>query len=171
MPQANLRIGLYLLAGIVHPNISSGVYDRMERTKPMGQVAHSLFGHIPARSRLKSRKYLLTLVKLLYSPPKAVRCNVRGDQGTSCAYEWAAPMKNQLRGMTDSALDTLAGSKEQRKKWSYFNGDTACACGMTTENTAHILRCSLLSHHCTLADLLKFNDIGKECADQYKRKV
>ena len=39
-----------------------------------------------------------------------------------------------------------------------------------TENTPHILRCSLLSHHCTLDDLLKFNDIGNECSEKYKMK-
>ena len=50
------------------------------------------------------------------------------------------------------------GSKEQRKKWEYFNGDI-CACGLDEENTAHMLRCSLLTHPCTLDDLLKFNDI------------
>ena len=48
-------------------------------------------------------------------------------------------------------------SKEQRKKWGYFNEDTTCACGMPIENTPHMLRCSLLSHHCTLDDLKEMN--------------
>ena len=61
-------------------------------------------------------------------------------------------------------------SKEQRKKWGYFNGGT-CACGMDAENTAHMLRCSLLTHPCTLDDLLKFNDIGYQCTEQCKQKV
>ena len=38
-------------------------------------------------------------------------------------------------------------------------------------NTAHMLQCSFLSHHCTLDDLLKFNDIGKECVEQWKKRV
>ena len=38
--------------------------------------------------------------------------------------------------------------------------------GMATENTGHMVRCSFFSHHCALDDLLKFNDIGKECAEQ-----
>ena len=57
-------------------------------------------------------------------------------------------------------------NKEQRKKWGYFNGDTPCACGLATENTAHMLRCSLVSYHCTLDDLLKINYIGKEGDEQ-----
>ena len=34
-----------------------------------------------------------------------------------------------------------------------------------------MLRCSLLTHPCTLDDLLKFNDIGYKCTEQWKRKV
>ena len=49
-------------------------------------------------------------------------------------------------------------SKEKGKMRNYFNGDT-CVCGMAAQNTEHMLRCSLLSHSCTLDDLLKFNDI------------
>ena len=56
--------------------------------------------------------------------------------------------------------------KEQRNKLGYLNGDITCACGLATENIAHMLQCSLLAHHCTMDDLLKFNDIGKECAEQ-----
>ena len=29
-------------------------------------------------------------------------------------------------------------SKEQRKKWGYFNGDTTCECGLATETTSHM---------------------------------
>ena len=39
------------------------------------------------------------------------------------------------------------------------------------EKTAHILRCSLLSHPCTLDALLQLNEIGYECTEQWKRKV
>ena len=57
----------------------------------------------------------------------------------------------------------MVGSNEESAKgydspwvsW-YFNGDTTCAWGMDTVNTAH----------CTMGDILKFNDIGKECAEK-----
>ena len=58
-------------------------------------------------------------------------------------------------------------SKEQRKKWGYFNGDTTCVCGLNEKNTVHMLQCSLLTHPCTLDDLLKFNDIGYKCTEQW----
>ena len=45
---------LYLFAEIAHPDIMRDVCARMERTKSMEQETHFPFGHIPARSRLKS---------------------------------------------------------------------------------------------------------------------
>ena len=44
-------------------------------------------------------------------------------------------------------------------------------CGMDAENMAHMLQCSLLTHPCTLDDLIKFNDIGYQCTKQCMRKV
>ena len=66
---------LYLVAGFAPPDIRKGVCAIMERAKQMEQETHSLFGHIPARSRLKSRKDFLTSVKPSYFPAKVVRCN------------------------------------------------------------------------------------------------
>ena len=62
-------------------------------------------------------------------------------------------------------------SKEQRKKWGYFNGDTTCECGLATENTSHMLQCSLLAHPCTLDDLLEFNDTAPACTERWKKIV
>ena len=66
---------LYLLARVAPPDIRRDVCARMERTKQMEQETHSLFGHILARSRLKSKKDFLTSVKPSYFPAKGVRCN------------------------------------------------------------------------------------------------
>ena len=62
-------------------------------------------------------------------------------------------------------------SKEQRKKWKYYDGDTTCVCGLATEITAHLLQCSLLIRPCTLDDLLEFNDTGREWAERWKKTV
>ena len=127
----------------------------MEQTKQMEQETHFLFGHISARSRLKSRKDFLTSVKPSYFPAKVVRCN-----------KW------QRRSRDKSRLGMVNLNEGQMKKWGYFNGDTICACGLDEENTAHImLQCSRLTHPLTLDDLLKFNDIGYKCTEQWKRKV
>ena len=51
---------LYLLVGISPPEIRRSVCARVERTKQVERETHSLFGHTPARRRLKSRRSFLT---------------------------------------------------------------------------------------------------------------
>ena len=60
------------------PNTRRDVYARIERTKQMEQETHSLFGHIPVKSHLKSRKDFLTSVKSSYFPPKATAEDIKG---------------------------------------------------------------------------------------------
>ena len=52
-------------------------------------------------------------------------------------------------------------SKEQSQRWRYYEGDTTCECGLATENTAHMMQCTLLAQPCSLDDLNKFNDTAK----------
>ena len=109
-----------MLVGIVPPNIRSDVYARMVRTKQMEQEAHSMFSYIPARSCLKSRKDLMASV----NPSCLVGSNEESDKGYNSPWlTWLC--QNRLRtGYTCS--------KEQRKKWGSFNGDTTFACVMAT---------------------------------------
>ena len=110
-------------------------------------------------------------VKPSYFPPKVVRCN-----------EWQRRTRNKLCLDMPNLREELASgydspwltwrclnllwsgytcSQEQRKKWGYYEGDTTCACSLDPENTADMLRCSLLPHPCTLDDLIKFNDLER----------
>ena len=66
---------LYLLAGISPPEIRRSVCARVERTKQVERETHSLFGHTPARRRLKSRRSFLTRVQPVHFPAKVVRVN------------------------------------------------------------------------------------------------
>ena len=63
---------LALKFSILSPNSRRDAYDRMERTKQMKLDTHSLYGHIPVRSRLMSRKDFMTSAKPSYFPRKAV---------------------------------------------------------------------------------------------------
>ena len=58
-----------------------------------------------------------------------------------------------------------------KKKWKLYTGDTTCACGKAEETAAHMLQCSQLAHPCSLGDLIMFNDVGKQCAELWKRMV
>ena len=66
---------LYLLAVIAPPEIRRSVCARVERTKQVERETHSLFGHTPARRRLKSRRSFLTSVQPVHFPAKVVRVN------------------------------------------------------------------------------------------------
>ena len=60
-------------------------------------------------------------------------------------------------------IDTgVTSSKEQRKRWKYFNGDTTCEPGQAPETAKHMLQCPLIVHPCTMDSLLKFNDLPED---------
>ena len=113
MPQANIVEDLYLLAGIAPPDIRRDVCARMERTKQMEEETHSLFGHITAKSRLKSRKDFLTSVKPSYFPAKVARCN-----------EWQRRSRDKSRlGMVNLNEETDKGYKSpgsQTPNWIHL---------------------------------------------------
>ena len=66
---------LNLLTGISPPEIRRSVCARVERTKQVERATHSLFGHTPARSRIKSRRSFLTSVQPVHFLAKVVRVN------------------------------------------------------------------------------------------------
>ena len=61
---------LYLLAGIAPPEIRRSVCARVERTKQVERETHSLFGHTPARRRLKSEEASLQVFNQFISQQK-----------------------------------------------------------------------------------------------------
>ena len=170
---------LYLLAGIAPPEIRRSVCARVERTKQVERETHSLFGHTPARRRLKSRRSFLTSVQPVHFPAKVVRVNEWKRRLEEKAHVGLVNLYEDLATGHDSpwlnwrCLNRLRTgytcSKEQRKKWGYFNGDTTCECGLATENTSHMLQCTLLAHPCTLDDLLEFNDTAQACIERWKK--
>ena len=66
---------LYLLAGIVPPDIRRDVCARVEKTKQETNEAHSLYGQNPVERTLKSRNCFLRSVKPADFPPKVIRCS------------------------------------------------------------------------------------------------
>ena len=170
---------LYLLAGIAPSEIRRSVCARVERTKQVERETHSLFGHTPARRRLKSRRSFLTSVQPVHFPAKVVRVNEWKRRLEEKAHAGLVNLYEDLATGHDSpwlnwrCLNRLRTgytcSKEQRKKWGYFNGDTTCECGLATENTSHMLQCTLLAHPCTMDDLLEFNDTAQACIERWKK--
>ena len=167
--------------GIAPPEIRRSVCARVERTKQVERETHSLFGHTPARRRLKSRRSFLTSVQPLNFPAKVVRVNEWKRRLEEKAHAGLVNLYEDLATGHDSpwlnwrCMNRLRTgytcSKEQRKKWGYINGDTTCECGLATENTSHMLQCTLLAHPCTLDELLEFNDTAQACIERWKKIV
>ena len=128
-------------------------------------VAHSLYyDQNPTESRLKSRSCFLNSARHADLYPNVISCN-----------EWQYRLKTKTHSCSANLTESLAGghtsqwttwrclnrlrrgvtcSKEQRKKWGY----TTCDCGVSSENTKHMLECPPLADFCSLDDLLQFNE-------------
>ena len=66
---------LYLLAGIAPPDTRRDACARVEKKKQESNVAHSLYGHNPTESRLKSGSCFLSSVRPADFHPNVIRCN------------------------------------------------------------------------------------------------
>ena len=148
--------------------------------------------HLPYPERLRLLK-LLTLVYMQMRedrissvrpadfPAKVIRCSEWQHRQNLSPHNCAVNLDESLaKGHTSpwaawrclNRLRTgVACSKEQRKRWKYFNGDTTCECGQAPETTKHMLQCPLLAHPCTLDDLQKFNENARKCVDKWKNAV
>ena len=171
---------LYLLAGIAPPDIRRDVCARVEKKKQETKAAHSLHGQVPAERRLKGECFLSS-VRPADFPAKVIRCSEWQHRQNLSPHNCAVNLDESLaKGHTSpwaawrclNRLRTgVACSKEQRKRWKYFNGDTTCECGQAPETTKHMLQCPLLAHPCTLDDLQKFNENARKCVDKWKNAV
>ena len=136
-----------------------------------------MHGHVPAKSRLKSRKSFLNAVE----PDKAayVREILRkerlanhptplstfvGDKeelppGADASWtEWRS--LNRLRS-------GIGRSKVTLKEWGYLEDDVTCQCCSEPQTLNHFLRCPLLEKECTSQDLAKFNDCARGCVQHW----
>ena len=162
---------LYLLAGIAPPDIRRYVCARVEKTKQETSEVHSLYGQNQAERRLESRNCFLRSVKPADFPPKVIRCSAWLRRLQAIPHRATVNIDESLAKGFDRPWTTwrclnrlrtgFTCSKEQRQSWRYYEGDTTYDCGLATENTAHMMQCTLLAQLCSLDDLNKFNDTTK----------
>ena len=144
--------------------------------KDQTNEAHSLYGQNPAERRIKSRNCFLRSVKLADFPPKMIRCSACLRRLQAIPHRAESLAKGFDRPWTTwRSLNRLRTgftcSKEQRQRWRYYEGDTTCESGLATENTAHMMQCTLLAQPCSLDDLNKFYDSAKKCVVRWKTLV
>ena len=172
---------MYLLVGIAPPDIRRDVCARVEKTKQETNEAHSLYGQNPAERRLESRNCFLHSVKPADFPPKVIRCSAWLRRLQAIPHRATVNIDESLAKGFDRPWTTwrclnrlrtgFTCSKKQRQRWRYYEGDTTCECGLATENTAHMMKCTLLEQPCSLDDLNKFNDTAKKCVGRWKSLV
>ena len=131
---------LYLLEGIAPPEIRRSVCARVERTKQVERAIHSLFGHTPGRSRLKSRRSFLTSVQTVHFP-----ANVRVN-------EWKRRLEEKAHVCLVNLYEDLAtGHDSHWLNWRCLNrlstGYTCCKeqrknCDIPTRHYMGMRACS-----------------------------
>ena len=114
-------------------------------------------------------------------PPKVIRCSAWLRRLQAIPHRATVNIDESLAKGFDRPWTTwrclnrlrtgFTCSKEQRQRWRYYEGDTTCECGLATENTAHMMQCTLLEQPCSLDDLNKFNDTAKKCVERWKTLV
>ena len=145
--------------------------------------AHSLYGQNPAERRLESRTCFLRSVKPADFPPKVIRCSAWLRRLQAIPHRAIVNIDESLAKGFDRPWTTwrclnrlrigFTCTKEHRtiQRLRYYEGDTICECGLATENTAHMMQCTLLAQPCSLDDLNKFSDTAKKCVEKWKTLV
>ena len=147
---------IYMLAGIAQPDIRRDICARVDKKKQESNVSHSLYGQKPTECHLKSRSCFLSSVSPADFHPNVIRCNEwqrrLNTQPHSCSANLTESLArvHTIQWTTWKCLNRLCTSvtcsKEQRKTWGYYEGDTTCDCGVSSENTTYVG----MSPHCTL---------------------
>ncbi|KAJ4925239.1 hypothetical protein JOQ06_017974 [Pogonophryne albipinna] len=176
---------LYILAGIAPPEIRRNAASKKERQQQSTDQRHPLFGLVPAKSRLKSRKSFLKSVPPLGTPsisseritrweerldnlPSATTMELKASEalppGADTNYAvWKC--LNRIRSGVGRAKATLA-------KCGYLNdGDVVCDCGIEPQTMQHLLICPLLEQPCTTSDLAEFNEKGQQCVQLWLNHI
>ena len=152
-------------------DIRRDVCARVENKKQESNVAHSLYGQ-------KSRSCFLSSVCPADFHPNVIRCKECQRGLNTKPHSCSANLTEGLaRGHTSqwttwrylNRLRTgVTCSKAQRKRWGYYEGDTTCDCGVSSENTRHMLECPLPVHSCSW---MTFYSSAKQCVEQWKTAV
>lgn len=170
---------VYLLAGIAPPDIRRAVASKAEHLKQATDERHSLHGHTPATSRLKSRKSFLSCTQPLQTTKEDARLQMwkkRLKDSQPCSTMGIAPAEELPPGADDTwqrwkclnRLRTGVGrSRDAMQKWGFYSESTACECGIEPQTMQHMLQCPLLDEICSSEDLAQYTVCAQKCVDKW----
>ena len=168
------RDSLYILSGIAPPEIRRRAASSRERQRQVTDERHPMYGHEPAKSRLKSRKSFLAAVEpdgelntreTLWQDRVAL---LPSTTSMALLAREELPPGNESSWAEWKCLNRLRSGKGRCKvtlqEWEYLkNGDVTCVCRSEPQTMDHLLKCPLLSQRCTAEDLAVFNDLAQDC--------
>ena len=158
---------VYRLAGIAPPHIRRETRTRTQKHKQENDPRHTLYGHVPPRSRLKSRSSFSTNESL--DPDEAAQYRLaqwrEWDQSTgNDAVQ--APSEELAKGTHLPRREWVALNRARTKvgrtaknlqKWNLAPSGE-CPCGAPQQTVEHLLRDCSLGPTCTDHDLLNCNE-------------
>ena len=170
---------LYLLAGIAPPD-EVCMYV-LEWKRPNRKSMRLTLYMVRTRSKANVEELFLAQCVACYFSPKVIRCSAWLRRLQAIPHRATVNLHESLAKEFDRPCTTwiclnrlrtkFTCSKEQRQRWRYYEGDTTCECCLVTENTAHMMQCTLLAQPCSLDDLNQFNDTAKKCVERWKTLV
>ena len=166
---------VYRLAGIAPPEIRRDTTTRLEKFKQEIDPRHPLFEHVPASTRLKSRKSFMTNESL--NPQSAHNHKIESWTG------WDQSPDNDA--LPDPTEQLPSGTHLQRKDWVTLNRGRAkvgrtmknlqptreCPCGHPTQTMEHILENCTLCPKTTNTDLLECKDTALDWIQEWRDKI
>ena len=141
------QVACYILSGIAPPEIRRSTASSNERLRQVTDVRHPMHGHVPAKSRLKSRKSFLNAMEpneaayvretlwkerlANHQTPLSTFVGAKEElpPGTDASWtEWRC--FNRLRSRTSRCKVTL-------QEWGYLEDDVTCQCGSEPQTMNH----------------------------------
>ena len=154
---------LYILSGIAPSEIRRSAASSNDQLWQVTDVRHPMHGHVPAKSRLKSRRSFLNKVEpneaayvrqtlwkerlAIANHPTPLSTFVGEERPPGADASWTEwKCLNHCRSGTSRCKVTLT-------EWGYLEDDLTCQCGSEPLIMNHLLRCPLLEKECTAQDL------------------
>ena len=171
---------VYRLAGIAPPHIRRTTKAKIQKFKQETDIRHTLYGHVPPRSRLKSRNSFMTNQSLNPDEAENHRLSTWKEWDKSPGNEAVQePQENLPKGTELPRKDWVTLNRARAKvgrtnknlhRWGLATS-SRCPCGKRMQTMEHILRECNIGPTCTDTDLKNCNPAATTWIECYRDKI
>ena len=171
---------VYRLAGIAPPHIRRTTKAKTQKFKQETDIRHTLYGHVPPRSRLKSRNSFMTNQSLNPDEAENHRLSTWKEWDKSPGNEAVQePQENLPKGTELPRKDWVTLNRARAKvgrtnknlhRWGLATS-SRCPCGKRMQTMEHILRECNIGPICTDTDLKNCNPAAATWIEYYRDKI